>query len=691
MKVPLSWLKDFVEIETNVKELSEKLTMVGLEVTSIERKEDDYILDFEITPNRSDCLSILGIARETAVALGKKLKPVKISYPPRTTAVNIKEQDFDVDIKNENNCLRYIGRILLNIEIKDSPDFIRRRLERVGLRAINNVVDITNYVLFELGQPMHAFDYNKIEGKKIIVRNAHQGERIITIDEEERVLTKDDLVIADSKKPIALAGIIGGKDTEVTEETKNILLESAYFNPSCVMRSSKRHGLITESSYRFERGVDYPTVEGASLRAVELFRKYCSKSKKKVTVLLDKELDVRKKGAEVRNRVNLKFSFVEKNLGILPPSFFMRNIFRGLGIEIVAQLKDGFKLEPPSFRHDLKEEVDYVEEIARFYGYDKIPSDKFPKIRIEREERLEQFSEKRKEDSIRDILMMLGLNEVITYTLIGEDELEFLDIENPLSVTNPLTKNFSILRPTIVPSLLKIANYNFNRSIFDLAIFEIGKIYLFKEEPEEKKVIGILLSGNKYQDYNQNSIGFKFYDLKGIIEALFLRLGIKNYKFEDKDFVYFAKGNSAQVLIDDKKGGFLGLISDKLCSKYDIKKDVFIAEIYFDKLSHHILKEIKYKKLPVFPYILRDLSILVDKERKIQDILEVISTTSSLTTDIKVIDIYKGKQVPEDKKSITFRLKFQSEKRTLKDEEADKEVSKILDDLKEKFSVSLRS
>jgi len=427
MKVLYSWLNDFVPIDVLPQELADSLTMAGLEVTQIEKVGDDWLLEIEVTPNRPDCLSVVGIARECAVVLGKRIKPPKIPFIPHTSAARIRENEFEVIIENSEACPRYIARILLNVEIKPSPDFIRERLEKIGLRPINNVVDITNYVLLELGQPMHAFDYDKLQGKKIIVRFAHQGEKIITLDDEERTLTTEDLIIADCNRAVALAGIMGGKNTEVSPDTKNVLLESAYFDPLTIRRTSQRLALTTESSYRFERGVDFVNVEQASLYVLDLIKKYCSPSKR-VQVHIDKNVDLIKKHVPVSSKVILKFSEVEKALGILPSAFWIRRIIQRLGCEIVSVTKDGLKIQSPSFRRDLKQPIDYIEEIVRLYGYDKIPEKDLPEIKVSQEDLLIEFGDSQFESQVRDVCQRLGLNEVISYALLSLTVSEIIPI-----------------------------------------------------------------------------------------------------------------------------------------------------------------------------------------------------------------------------------------------------------------------
>ena len=673
MKVLLSWLKDFVDIDVSVQKLADTLTIGGLEVGDIQPAGADYILDIEVTPNRPDCLSIMGAARECAVGLNKTFIPHRLVFLPKTSMAYIKETEFGVKIKAQEACLRYIGKVLLDVDIAPSPDFIRERLEKIGLRSINNVVDITNYILIETGQPMHAFDYDKIQGKQIVVRFAREGEKIITIDDEERQLSKRDLVIADSRRPIALAGIMGGRDTEVTSKTKKVVLESAFFHPQTIRETAQRHALTTEASYRFERGVDFPMVDTASVYAVDLIRRYASKDSSKPTVVIDKAIDVITKQVPLSSKVILKYEDIEKVLGIMPSAFWIRRLIKNLGCEIAAVSKEGLKIQAPSFRGDLKTSIDYIEEIARFYGYDKILAQKLPELIVEKESALANFSETGFENRIRDILVTTGLSEVITYALLSEEEIARFKMKKALFLKNPLAKSYSALRPSILPSLLKAAEYNFNRGIYDLAVFELGKIYLdINGKPAERKVAGVLLSGKKYQDYFGNEMEYNFYDLKSVIETILGNFGINDYSIKETKQVFLSGSCSARIDMSAEQAAILGEASDEAKAYYDLKRDIYIGEVYLDTIKEVMEGEIQYHEVGQYPAVIRDISLLLSKEVPAGEIMKHIEGRDSLIREIEVIDVYEGRQIPPDKKSITIRIKFQSNEKTLKDTEVDK-------------------
>ncbi|MGE4357715.1 MAG: phenylalanine--tRNA ligase subunit beta, partial [Candidatus Omnitrophota bacterium] len=441
MKVTYNWLKDFVEIKISPPLLAEKLTMAGLEVVSLEKFDDDWVFEIEITTNRPDWLSVLGIAREISAITGKRFK-----YPRLKSTVSyqsVTALPLKIRIEDKKGCLRYIGRIIDNVEIKPSPSWLQKRLIAVGLRPINNVVDITNYYLIETGQPMHAFDYDKIEGKTIIVRRAKEGEEIVTIDGERRKLDSSILVIADEIKPIAIAGIMGGKDSEVSDSTKTILLESAYFEPITIRRASQKLGLVTESSYRFERKVDLGTVYQAPLFALELIRKFASSHKKRIISGKMIDLGLKEKEDKV---ICLNIRRVSDFLGKEITSEEIEDILEKLGF-YVRKKKLFWEVQIPSFRRDIEIEEDLIEEIARIYGYDKFP------LTLPRSEKIPQFvidnSLQEMKKKIYETLLGMGFTEVITYSLVGKVLLGRTNLnytEEWLRVSNYLSKEQEFLR-----------------------------------------------------------------------------------------------------------------------------------------------------------------------------------------------------------------------------------------------------
>jgi len=566
MKVTYNWLKDFVEIKIPPKDLAERLTMAGLEVTSLEEKDTDFVFEIEVTPNRADCLSVIGIAREVAAITGKKLKTVSsIKY-------QVSSKNLRLKIENKKDCPLYTAKIIKDVKVKPSPDWLRKRLELVDCRSINNVVDITNYILFAWGEPLHAFDLDKLNGQTIIVRRAKEKEKIVTIDGEARALNADILVIADRNGPLAIAGVMGGKDSEVIENTKNILLEAAIFNPVIVRRSRQSLGLQTESSYRFERGIDLATAKVASWQAVKLIQDLCAGSLVKA---LDAGLT-----KEKRKIVNLSLSTLNKVLDTEIKAPKARDILEDLGFKVSESSNHDFKVRIPSHRQDVSLEIDLIEEIARIYGYANI-AQTLPKVTPH----ITNSGIRDLVSAIKNILIGLGLNEVITYSLISKDLLKDLEIgEHPktIEILNPLSKEQEILRPSVISGLASCIAYNLNQKQNYINIFEIAKAFLnIPDKPTEELVLGIALCGTKSlllgQGMVKDEIGLLH--LKGIIETVFKRLGIKDYHFILEGNYQFA------VCLNKNRVGFMGQLKKEILERLDIKnKDIFVGELYLEKI-----------------------------------------------------------------------------------------------------------
>ncbi|MDD5613546.1 MAG: phenylalanine--tRNA ligase subunit beta [Candidatus Omnitrophica bacterium] len=691
MKILLSWLKDFIDINIPVEELCAALTMAGLEVTGADAAGlDDYLLDIEVTPNRPDCLSILGIAREAALILDLKFKHPKVIFLPKTSTAYIKETDFDINIEDGDACPRYIGRILLNVTVGPAPEFIKDRLAKMAVRSVNNVVDITNYILLERGQPMHVFDYDKIQGKQIVVRFAKKGERLLTIDQSEINLDEKDLVIADAKRPVALAGIMGGLETEVGPKTSNIILESASFNPSLIRATARRHGMMTEASYRFERGVDFPAVDSASKYALELFRQYACPQDKGRDIVIDKAKDVIKKQTPLSSKVVFKLQDIERSLGTLPSSFWIRKSIKGLGCEILSVAKDRIKVQAPSYRRDLNTPADYIEEIARLYGYDKIPYKELPCLALERELSIKELGDWDFDNRVKECLSRIGLREIISYALVSEQETAKFHFDNIAALDNPLTKTYAVLRPSMLPSILKIFQHNFNRSNYDLALFELGKIYFYDNGPIERKAVVVGFSGSKYKDCFGSSLGYNFFDLKSALSVLTGRFGLDRYAVTDEENQFFSKNCSAAVWANNQKLAVCGKISESVMEFYELKKELYIAEIYLDVLKYFSKKDICYQRLPQYPAIERDIALILPQSVSSQDVVEKINNRNELVSSIEIVDVYQGKQIPPDKKGLAIRITYRSLDRTLKDDEVDKIESDLKNILIGELSCQIR-
>jgi phenylalanyl-tRNA synthetase beta chain len=688
MKVTYSWLKDFVEIKLSPKKLAEKLTMAGLEVTSLEERQQDYVFEIEVTANRPDCLSVIGIAREIAAIQNSKFKilPPDIQKARAGSRQNTKslsgkkskeEKELKILIEDKKDCPLYTAKIIKDVKVGPSPDWLRRRLELVGYRSVNNIVDITNYILFTFGEPLHAFDLDKLSGNKILVRRAKNNERIITIDGQQRTLNPDILVIADEKNPVALAGIMGGRDTEVSESSKHILLEAAVFNPVTIRRARQALGLVSESAYRFERGVDLEIVEYASRQTVKLIQELAGGN----LVLAKSSVKPKAKSKSIK----LDALTVNKILGVNIPAAGIKKILDGLGLEAKIKTAKNLIVNIPSHRQDLNLEIDLIEEIARIFGYENIPKSSppvRPQVSVEKTKDLVSL--------VKNILVGLGLNEVITYSLIDKDLLGSLCLQQePIEILNPLSKEQEILRPTILPSLGACIAYNLNQKQEYINIFEVATAFLNLGAVKEELVLGIALSGMKSlflkQGVVKDEVGFL--DLKGILESLFERLGIYDYSFDAPKNPF-----TVAVLIRQEKIGRMVRLEKHALDRLDIKnKDVFALEVSLEKVFSYARLQKTIASLPRYPGITRDISFIIKDEVSVKNILLVLQEKAgSLLSNIRVADYYKGKQIPPGYRGITLSCVYRSDERTLTEGEVNPLHTEILRILTEEFGASIR-
>jgi len=674
MKVTYNWLKDFVNIKMLPEQLAHKLTMAGLEVTSLEKKEGDFIFEIEITSNRPDWLSLIGVAREVAAITNSKLK-IKKAKPQLKIKNSQKESNLlRIDIENKKDCPLYTAKIIKEVKVGPSPEWLSKRLELVGCRSINNIVDITNYLLFEYGEPLHAFDLDKLEGATIVVRRAKDEEKIITIDGQERMLSGDILVIADQEKPVAIAGIMGAKDTEVAVSTKNILLEAAIFNPVLIRRGRQKLGLQTDSSYRFERGVDAQTAQAASLRAAQLIREIAGG-----TLVLAKSAGLTAVKAKT---VNLDFRRGEKILGVKITAARIKKILSGLGFKVKAQGKNKLATEVPAHRQDVSRDIDLIEEVSRIFGYENIPTT-LPAARP----KIIPCAKRDLVSLIKNILTGLGLNEVITYSLIDQNLLEISREKRgtEIEILNPLSREQEVLRPALIPSLARCIAYNFNQKQDYVNIFEISHTFsLADNQPREELSLGIAISGTRSWLLGQGLIKDEagFLHLKGALEVLFARLGVKESSFGG------LKNNcAAAILVNQQEIGRIIKLGKQTLEALDIKnKEVVAAELSLDKLFSFVDRQKKLHPLPVYPGIERDISLLVREDILAADILKAMrQAAGQLLEEIKITDYYKGKQIPSGFKGMTVSCLYRAPDHTLTFAELYPVHEPVLAVLKDKF------
>jgi len=691
MRVPYEWLKEFVDITAKPEDVAERLTMIGLEVEAVESLEDDAVFEVNVTPNRPDCLSIMGIAREISAAF---------KLPLRIPACDIKGElplsDFCIEIIVPELCNRYAGRLIKDVVISDSTEWIKTRLEKCGIRTINNIVDITNYVLLEFGHPLHAFDANTISGKKIVVNIAGTNNKIVTLDGIERELPVDTLLIWDSIRPIAIAGVMGGLETEVSDKTRDIFLESAYFDPYSVRRTSKKLNLVSESSYRFERGTDIEFLEKALNRAALMIKEIAGGT---VYEIID-AYPVK----YVSEPVEIRYERINRILGTELSNTDMLKILKRLGIGIMDK-EDIFIVYPPAYRRDIRRDSDVAEEIARFYGYDRVP------VRIPRSSFSSCPLNKKTMNigKIREAMRKSGFTEVINYSFMNPSSLDTIAIpENDrrrrtIAIKNPLRQEESLLRTTLVPALIENFKYNLDRGIKDIRFFEISMVFFtpanLREDTgkalpiEELKLGGIFYKEKSPSLWREDVRGF--YIAKGALESMLEELKITGYLFTPSSEPFLHKGQSSDIYVSGSYAGYLGVIGPEIVETLDLKKqkpEIVVFELNIDMLLTFIPDSIKYSPVPKYPYVERDIAIIVDENISASEIKGFMNSFSSdLIEKVSVFDCYKGGNIPEGKKSLAFSIIYRSKDRTLTDEEVENIHATLVNFLIGKTGGELRS
>lgn len=637
---------------------------------------NDNVVEFEITSNRPDCLSMVGIARETAVTLKSGLRKPEITLKEEGDEAG---KYASVEIRDGDLCPRYAARIVKDVKIGPSPEWMKQRLRAAGIRPINNIVDITNYVMLELGQPMHAFDLEYLHGNKIIVRRALDGEVIKTLDDQERKLDSSMLVIADADRAVAVAGVMGGANSEVTENTRMILFESANFDGISVRMTAKKLGLRTEASGRFEKGLDVENVITAVNRAAQLVEELGT------GVVCKGVVDCYVNKAEQRV-IKFRPEKINALLGTSIKSEEMIDIFKALEFEVDEA---SMLVKVPSFRPDVEREADLAEEVARFYGYNNIDAT----LLAGKASTIGKKTFKQKiEDIIKNTMIACGLSEAYTYSFTSPKVLDKInlpedsELRKAVVITNPLGEDYSIMRTTTIPDMLEVISRNYNRRIEETRLFELSFVYLpeslpVDKLPEEKLVLTIGMYGS-----------LDFYDLKGIVEELMKVLGIGNYEFEpEKNNPTFHPGRTARLVINGKQAGTIGEIHPEVVEMFGGPERTYIGVVEVKPLVENASLTSRYKPLPKFPAVTRDIAMLVKDEIMVKQIEDIIKQQSgNMLEDVKLFDVYKGKQVPEGMKSVAYSITFRAEERTLKDEEVNKVMGRILEGLKTGLGAQLR-
>ena len=651
----------------------------------------DTVLQLEVTPNRPDCLSMLGVAREVAALTGQALKrpafELQEEGPPTESQVMVEINDGDL-------CSRYVARLIDRLVTDSSPWWMRRRLQAAGVRPISNVVDITNYVMLELGQPLHAFDYELVRDGHIIVRRASSGERMTTLDGVERVLTTEDLLICDPTGPVALAGVMGGEHTEVSDVTTRVLLESAHFDPANIMRTARIQDLPSEASYRFERGVDPGGCMFAADRAAFLMQEIARGK-------------VRTGAVDARSReiapwrLSLRVERSSALIGVSLSGDEVSGFLSSIELGVIDTKKDGgettIEVEVPTFRQDLEREIDLVEEVARLYGYDRIPAT------LPRSSSNIGFltPEQRMRREIAGIMVGMGLQEAITLAFISPRWLDILDPERVYlpaelaTLRNPVSEETSVMRPSLLPGLLGAVNFNLNRRMTDVHLFETGRVFLPRKGeklPEEPVRLACVMAGKwSPKEWDSDAEESDFFTCKGILQRLMQALHIEDWSLRREHLPFLHPAQSCAVDIGGGDAGYLGMVHPRVIEQADLPENTCVIDLDMRGLIDAAQVLTSYREIPRFPSIQMDLAVVVAEDVDSREVEKAIGDAGGeLLRDVRLFDLYRGRQLGESEKSLAFNLSFYAMDRTLKDEEARSAYENIIEVLAEKFNARLR-
>ena len=656
---------------------------LGKDIVDVLNLRED-IIDFEITPNRPDCLSIEGLGRETAASLGKVFKNPRKNLDELEVENKKEIEGLKVDITAPDLCYRYIARVVKNVKIGPSPEWMQRRLKACGVRSINNIVDITNYVMLELGQPMHAFDINSIEGKHITVRRAKNGEKITTLDGVERELDENNLVIADEKKPVAIAGVMGGQNSEIEEGTQTVVFESAVFYGGSVRKTAKKVGLRTEASSRYEKGLSSENAIRAINRAVELVVELGAGEE------VPGKVDVYPTKQKI-NKIKLDVDRINDLLGTNISKEKMISILEKLDIKV----ENDYAIAP-YFRMDLEFVADIAEEIARYYGYDKLDTTLIKAATTLGVRTKEQKIEKK----IEDVLVNNGLSEIYTYGFVGEKDLEKSKIrkelvDNAIEISNPLSDEYKLMRPTTIPSMMQILALNNNRKNQNVKLFDISRNY--------RNINGEVEKGEVPLQENILTIGMygddvDFYTLKGLIENVLEASNVNHYDIvKEKENSSYHPGRCANIKVGLDVIATIGEVHPEVLMNYDINKRCYLAELNISKVVKYSKQNKKYQEVPKFPAVERDIAIIVDEEVEVGAIEQAITKKAKRLLkgkkgleEIKLFDIYRDEKIGKGKKSIAYSLIFRDKTKSLSDDEINPVMEEITKELEEKFGATLR-
>ncbi|HEY8204399.1 MAG TPA: phenylalanine--tRNA ligase subunit beta [Pyrinomonadaceae bacterium] len=686
MFISYNWLRELTATRLPPEEIRDRLTNVGLAVDAVEARGDDFVLDVEVPSNRGDCLSHVGIAREVALIEESKVQSPK----PKVQNTNGKTSDFtSVEIRDTDLCPRYAARIVRGVKIAPSPEWLVKKLESIGQRPINNVADVTNYVLHELGQPLHAFDLAKLGEKRIVVRRAAKGETIKTLDSVDRKLDEQMLVIADASRPVAVAGVMGGEESELSNSTTDVLIESAYFNPASVRRTAKLLGLNTEASHRFERGTDPEGVLTAQERCVALICELAG------GVATEDSLDVYP--APIKSReVSLRPSRVEAITSLQVETEEILRILKALGFDLREQDGETLRFFVPSWRHDVAIEEDLVEEVARHRGYDQIQS-ALPSASSAGE----YHSTESRKRALRSSLSSQGYDEAISLSFV-ERTTEFELIpklrgsgeSSSVVLTNPIIEEASQMRQTLLPGLLNAIQHNINHGTRNVCLFELGRVFAARSDelPAEREALAIVATGGlMLANRAQPERELDFYDAKGALESAIEAMNLPRLRFVAAEVKHLRPGQSAAIRVGDADVGSIGRLSESVAAQHKFRQPVFVAEVDLTALLELRELPVLYSPLPRFPSIVRDVSLLVDRKLTVADLIRAIEEQHAAHfVEAEFVGTYEGEGIPDHKRSITVRLEYRADDRTLRDDEVDEIHWPLVEALKQKFNAEVR-
>jgi phenylalanyl-tRNA synthetase beta chain len=699
MKLSPQWIREFVDLPVDDRQLAADLTSAGIAVEGIAGERANPVFEMEIGTNRPDAMNHYGVAREAAALYALGLKPIEVKLPtaagvdghrPAAQAGSagtsvVPAYHFDIEIEDPGGCARYTAQIVRGVTIKMSPDKIAARLRLVDQRPINNAADASNYTLWEIGHPTHAFDLDLLEGRKIVVRRARAGERLKTLDGVERTLSAEDLIIADARKPVALAGVMGGLDTMITEQTKNILIESAWFDPVAVRKTAKRLAMHTDASHRFERGADYGlTPIACALVAGRIIESGGGELQGTAIDAVAREID--------HAPIVLRVSHVTKTLGAKLETHEIVGILNRLGFELIPEpaIHPEFSVRVPTWRLDVEREIDLIEEIARIHGYNKF------------ENTLPSFSGAVAEDprlpkqgKLRSTLLALGYNEAVSLTFISHADAETFSSSPVVELENPLSEEASLLRSSLVPGMLNMLAHNLNRGVDKVRLFEMGDVYEGSgtSTAEHGRIcLGVTRSAIKsslpengvLEKSNADSDLDVFRALKGDVENVLRAFEYRRLDFTIEAAEYYAPGRSARALLDGKLVAQFGQLHADVAAARKLREDVFIAEVFSDELYRRSLREVGYEPLPKFPSVERDFSFFFKDEITFEKINDAVNAIRLFELRrFEPVEIFRGASIPIGQYSILLRAKFQSLERTLREDEVNEWAAKMVSALKE--------